>query len=334
VAHDISRGEMDEREAVDARQHLLETDQAATTVGHVDLSDIAGHDDLGSEPDPGQEHLHLLGRRVLRFVEDDEAVVQRSPAHERERRDFDGSTLEQLLSTLGIDHVVQGVVQRTQVRIDLRHQVAGQESQSFARFDGRTGQNDALDLLRLQRLDRHRDGQPRLAGSGWPDAERDDVGGDGIDVPFLAGGLGTNMPAPGTLEHLMGEDVGRSLVGLHHPDRLGEAAVIELVTALEQRHQLVEQLSEVFGVFSPQRDLVATYTDVGVGEPTFDLAEVLIARTQQRCHQVRSRNNDGGRGVGRRHAHRRPRAALITSHGSACGAVTCATNLEEIPTEP
>ena len=87
-------------------------------------------------------------------------------------------------------------------------------------------------------------------------------------------------------------------------------------------------------MLAPQRDLVAADADVGVGEPTFDLAEVLIARAEQRCHQVRAGNDDGGRGVGRRHAHRRPRAALIAPHGSACHVVTCATNLEEIPTEP
>ena len=36
-----------------------------------------------------QEHAHLLARRVLRLVEDDEAVVERAAAHERERRDLD-----------------------------------------------------------------------------------------------------------------------------------------------------------------------------------------------------------------------------------------------------
>ncbi len=45
--------------------------------GDVDLRGVAGDDGLGPEPDPGEEHLHLLGRRVLRLVEDDERRVER-----------------------------------------------------------------------------------------------------------------------------------------------------------------------------------------------------------------------------------------------------------------
>ena len=59
-----------------------------------------------AEPEARQEHLHLLGRRVLRFVEDDERVVQRAAAHERDRRDFDDAALEQPLDALGVEHVV------------------------------------------------------------------------------------------------------------------------------------------------------------------------------------------------------------------------------------
>ena len=59
----------------------------------VDLRHVAGDDDLRAEAEPRQEHLHLLGRGVLRLVEDDEAVVQRAAAHERERRDLDRAAL-------------------------------------------------------------------------------------------------------------------------------------------------------------------------------------------------------------------------------------------------
>ena len=52
-----------------------------------------GDDHLRAEPEPRQEHLHLLGRRVLRLVEDDERVVERPAAHERERRDLDRAAL-------------------------------------------------------------------------------------------------------------------------------------------------------------------------------------------------------------------------------------------------
>ena len=56
------------------------------------------------------------------------------------------SLLEVLGDLLGVDHVVQRVEQRPQVRVDLRHQVAGQEAQALARLDRRAGEDDPVDL--------------------------------------------------------------------------------------------------------------------------------------------------------------------------------------------
>ena len=79
-----------EVDVVDAVQDLLHDAQPALgAAGEVDLRDVARHDHLGAEPEPGEEHLHLLGRGVLRLVEDDERVVEGAAAHVRERRDLD-----------------------------------------------------------------------------------------------------------------------------------------------------------------------------------------------------------------------------------------------------
>ena len=43
-----ARAEVDEGQAVDAGEHPLEADQAALAVGHVDLGDVAGDDDLAT----------------------------------------------------------------------------------------------------------------------------------------------------------------------------------------------------------------------------------------------------------------------------------------------
>ena len=109
----------------------------------IDLRDVAGDDRLRSEPEARQEHLHLLGGRVLRFVEDHERVVQRPAAHERDRRDLDHAALEQALDALGVEHVVERVVQRPQVRIDLLLQIARQEAELLAGLDRRPRQDDA-----------------------------------------------------------------------------------------------------------------------------------------------------------------------------------------------
>src|SRR4051812_20246370 len=90
VAHDVLVAEVDHADAVHAAQDLADLDESRALVAReVDLRDVAVDDHLGAEPEAGQEHLHLLGRRVLRLVEDDEGVVERAAAHERERRHFD-----------------------------------------------------------------------------------------------------------------------------------------------------------------------------------------------------------------------------------------------------
>src|SRR5207253_5017019 len=76
VAHDILGRQAHERQAGDAGEDLLQAEQATALTRQVDLGDVAGDDRPRPEADAGEEHLHLLGRGVLRLVEDDEAVVQ------------------------------------------------------------------------------------------------------------------------------------------------------------------------------------------------------------------------------------------------------------------
>jgi hypothetical protein len=69
-------------------------------VRQVRLRDIAGDDRFRAEAEAREEHQHLLARRVLRFVLDDERFVQASDRHEGERRDLDLPALTQLLDAL------------------------------------------------------------------------------------------------------------------------------------------------------------------------------------------------------------------------------------------
>ena len=54
----------------------------ACPLGEVGLGDVAVDHGLGSEPEPGEEHLHLLRRGVLRLVQDDERIIQGVVGHE------------------------------------------------------------------------------------------------------------------------------------------------------------------------------------------------------------------------------------------------------------
>src|SRR4051794_12288512 len=136
VPDDVLEAEADERDVVDALEDVLHLDQPRRLVARqVDLRDVAGDDDLRAEAEPRQEHLHLLGRGVLRLVEDDEAVVERAAAHERERRHLDRAALHVGVRALRVEHVVERVEQGAQVRIALGHHVAGQEPEPLARLD-------------------------------------------------------------------------------------------------------------------------------------------------------------------------------------------------------
>src|SRR5918999_76032 len=195
VPHDILVAEPDEGDPVDRPEDVLHLDQArGLLLREVDLGHVAGDDDLGAEAEPREEHLHLLGTRVLRLVEDDERVVQRPAAHEGERRDLDDAALRVRIQPVGLEHVVERVVQRTQVRVDLREDVARQEPEPLAGLDGRACQDDPVDLTLLESSDGERHRQVRLAGSSRADRERDRVLSDRVYVALLHHRLGRDPP--------------------------------------------------------------------------------------------------------------------------------------------
>src|SRR6185436_4388855 len=85
VPHHVLRAEVRERDAADFPQHLLRLyEPAFLAAREVDLGDVAVDYRLAAEPDAGQEHFHLLGRRVLRLVQYHERMVERASAHEGE----------------------------------------------------------------------------------------------------------------------------------------------------------------------------------------------------------------------------------------------------------
>ena len=220
--------------------------------GHVDLGDVAGDDALGAEADAGEEHLHLLGRRVLRLVEDDERAVERAAAHEGERRHLDRAAVEQALRALGLEQVVERVVERAQVRVDLGHQVAGQEAEPLPRLDGRAGEDDPRHLARLQRVHGLGDGQVRLAGPGRADAEGDDVLRDGVDVALLPGRVGAHRLAAGGAHHLGAQHLARADVLAHHVDGAGQGRGVEVLARLHHEDQLLEEPDHHLGRRAPR----------------------------------------------------------------------------------
>ena len=186
VSHNIFFGEINKLDGVYVFEHDLGfLDAALLPAWKVDLRSVAGNDDLGTKADTREEHLHLLARRVLGFVENDECIRQRAAAHECKRSDLDDAFLEHLGHFLGIDEIEQRVIKRTKIRIDLFLQIARQKSEPLTSLDRRPRQDNAADLLLEQGIESHRNRQITLSRARDADAEDEIVLGDRLKILSL-----------------------------------------------------------------------------------------------------------------------------------------------------
>jgi hypothetical protein len=196
------------------------------------------------------------------------------------------------------------VTTRPQVGIDLLVQRAGQEAQVLARFDRRPGQDDPVDLLALQRLDRLGHGQVGLAGAGRADAEDDRVLVDRVHVPLLVQGLGPDRLAP-VGQDVLGQHLGRAgvLAGVQHGADPLHRVRGQALAGAQDRDQLGEHLDRQGhrGRLAGQGDLVAADVDAGL-EVALENAQELVARAEHVDHLDRIGNGDparaGARGRG------------------------------------
>jgi hypothetical protein len=210
VTNHVAGLEEGETDAVHPSQYFDRVLQARLLVlWQVDLGHVAGNDRGRAEADAGQEHLHLLDRRVLRLVEDDERIVERAAAHVRQRRDLDDVLFQQLDDFLHAEHLVQRVVQRAQVGVDFLGKVAGQEAELLAGFDRGADQDQALHAGFVERFDRHRDREEGLAGTCRADAEVDVMRGDRVQVTALVRAAATHGAAFDLDRDVLRFDVGR-----------------------------------------------------------------------------------------------------------------------------
>jgi hypothetical protein len=173
MPHDVLGVEMDERDARHAVENSADLLQARLLAARqVGLRDVARDDGTRAEAEARQEHLHLLRRRVLRLVEDHERLVERAAAHERERRDLDDVPLDEAPDLVESHHLVERVVHRPQIRIDLLREVARQEPEPLTGLDGRPHEHDSPHGVGRERLDGRGDREIGLSRTRGADAER------------------------------------------------------------------------------------------------------------------------------------------------------------------
>ena len=188
MANDIFLVELNDRDAFDAVESLQRIAQTRLLGRRqVDLRHVSRHDHFSAQAQTGEEHLELQRGRVLRLIEDDHRLTQRPSAHERERRNLNRPFLHVLGQLSRRNHVLQRIVQRLQVRVDLLFHVSRQESQFLARLYRRTGQDDTLHLPVLQRPHRQRNRRVGLTATRRTDRKEQVVVLVRLDQRLLVG---------------------------------------------------------------------------------------------------------------------------------------------------
>ena len=125
----IERREAHDADALDAIQDLARLPQAARHAARqIHLTEIACDDHTRAEAETREEHLHLLIRRILRLIEDDESILERTSAHIGKRRNLDDAARHEFLVHVEPEDILKRIVERAQIRIHLILQVAGEEA--------------------------------------------------------------------------------------------------------------------------------------------------------------------------------------------------------------
>ena len=213
MPYNVLAGQRAECNVIDLAQYIdcnLKT--APGIKGKVLLCQVSGDDHSGAEADTGQEHLQLSRCGVLRFIQDDERIVKRAAAHICERCNLDRTLLGILGVTLRSHDLIEGIVERSKIRIHLALQVTGKETQFLSGFYGRPGHDDPGHFLIPECSDRHRHGKLGLARSGRADPECDHVVPDGIYIFLLAVGLGADRLAADRMTDDIAIDLGDAAV--------------------------------------------------------------------------------------------------------------------------
>ena len=196
MANNVASGEIYESDSRDAGQHSLGVGKPGHSPrGQIGLRDVAGDNRLGVEAEPREKHFHLLNRGVLSFVKNDKRVVESPAAHKGDRRHFDDVAFDITFKRFRGHHVVQGIVQRSKVRVDFGSDISRQEAEPFAGFDSRARQDNTAYQPAFQRRDSHRHGEIRLSGTCRTDSEHKVVRLYCLHVLFLPRSLGSNNAA-------------------------------------------------------------------------------------------------------------------------------------------
>ena len=191
MTHNVLVGEGNHTDALDAAQNFGSFQQAgAFALCQVDLCQVPRNDRLGTIPDTGQEHFHLFRCGVLGFIQYDIGVIQCTSAHIRQRRHFNQPFFHIFCEIFYPHNFVQRIIEGAQVRVYLLLQIPRQKAQFFPCFNGRTGQNDAVDFIVFECGDGHCHCQISFPCTSRTNAKYHRIVLHQVDIFFLPHGLG------------------------------------------------------------------------------------------------------------------------------------------------
>jgi hypothetical protein len=201
---------------------------------------------------------------------------------------LDLAALQRALDDSCVHQIVQCIVDRPQIWIDLVLEVAGQKAEPLAGFDRRPRQDDAIDFLAFEQLRGMRHRKPGLAGAGGTDAEHHLVPLQRANIGILRGGACPHR----TLAQIDGLECGLGRLGVifeqralrdHGADRALDVALREIVALRGLRIECLQHPPRGVAAVARagDRDVIAA----GVhddAEPPLDLREVLAIGSDQR----------------------------------------------------
>ncbi len=231
------------------------------------------------------EALALFRRRKLSPVELVKALVARAekvnPAINcLADRYFDDALVQVFCQAGGGYHLLERIVERLQVGVELFAQVAGQEAEVLARFHRRAREDDAAHLAFLERLHGEGHGGVGLAGTGGADGEDHVACLNGLHQLLLVGGAGLHTQACIAVHEHIGLFTCFAAFGAAHD--VVEHLAGQLVVAGHMCHELIEPLLEADDLAGGSGGLhrIAPGHQVELGEEAADQAQVAVVGSQ------------------------------------------------------
>ena len=114
-------------------------------------------------------------------------MIERAAAHVGEGCDLDRLFLKEPRDPLKPHQVIQRVIERAKVRIDLLRKITRQKPEPLACLNRRPRQNDAFDRIPLERVDCTSHGKVGFSGAGRADPECNVMAQDLAQILALAG---------------------------------------------------------------------------------------------------------------------------------------------------